>query len=163
MCIRDSTIAVLNLTVFQSTQPSRVETSLPPLMLITGAFQSTQPSRVETTQYHSCSQPNDLSIHSTLTGWDNTRGKYQLLPDAFNPLNPHGLRRQITAVFPKILPTFSTFFWSHRNLLTSCHNYGYSCKKFWCERPGNFMFTCLSHQVMHKFFGKIIALSHLEK
>ena len=69
------------------------------------------------------------------------------------------MRLQITTYFPKILPTFSIFFGSLRNLLTSCHSYGYSCKIFWCERPGDFMFTCLSHQAIYKFFGKIIALS----
>ena len=78
----------------------------------------------------------------------------------FNPLNPCGLRLQITAVFPKILPPFSIFFGSLLNLFTSSHNYGYSCKEFGCERPGDFMFTCLSHQAIYKFFGKIIALSY---
>ena len=123
-----------------------------------------------------------LSIHSTLAGWDRQGAagdtdnagfqstqpmRVETLPfsagfrsgPSFNPLNPCGLRLQITAHFPKILPTFSIFFGSLRNLLTSYHSYGYSCKEFWCERPRDFMFTCLSHQAIYKFFGKFIAPS----
>ena len=100
-----------------------------------------------------------LSIHSPSRVETRSGHTAYTVRGSFNPLNPHGLRLQLTAVFPKILPIFGIFFGALLNSLTSYHSYGYSCKDFWCERPRDFMFTCLSHQAMRKFFGKIIALS----
>ncbi len=150
---------------FQSTRPSRVETrSQHPFRPAMRRFQSTRPSRVETTLLPS-SWASLIPFQSTRPSRVETgqAGKGRPGKNPFNPLDPRGLRLQITAVFPKILLTFGILFGSLRNLLTSCHSYVYSCKEFWCERPGNFMFTCLSHQAMLKFFGKIIALSCLKK
>ena len=155
---QEETMAIKKSELFQSTQPHGLRLGLNFLTMQTKIFQSSQPHGLRLgasmiTSSWTCfqsTQPHGLRL---MLAEPSERTRH------FQSTQPHGLRLQITAHFPKILPTFSIFFGFLRNLLTSCHNYGYSCKKFWCERPGNFMFTCLSHQAIYKFFGKIITLS----
>ena len=98
-------------SIFQSTRPSRGETRLSAPVRPARRFQSTRPSRGETQRRFAKMLSSVISIHSPLAGRDGPSHSFASSASYFNPLAPRGARRS-----PRIQPAWWPFISIHSPL-----------------------------------------------